>query len=318
MTSEITSAPGKLIALGEYAILEGSSALVLAVNRRAIAFAADVDAPPLSNFLASAEARCAELLGNADPPPIRVDTSAMLVGDRKLGLGSSAAATVAYVSARLCRAGHDFGEETLHPICHRAHADASAALGARGSGADIAAAVWGGAIQVTPAANRADPPSVRPMPHLGATWVAIDTGTSADTRELVSAVMVLKERDRTRYDAHIDALSGAACDGLEALESSNAGDFFAAFEASSAALAALGRDAGIELVTDIHRKIAQTARNHNGAAKSSGAGGGDAAIAVFDDESNARRFCGELVAAGIKPLDLDVDAFGVLVCPSTR
>src|SRR5262249_57932141 len=72
---------------------------------------------------------------------VKVDSSALALGGHKLGRGSSAAAVVAAAAAAI-------RSTDVHALAHRAHARAQGARGARGSGADIAAAVHGGVLRV--------------------------------------------------------------------------------------------------------------------------------------------------------------------------
>ena len=102
------SAPGKLVALGEYAVLEGAPALVLAVERRAVATlerSGDGDchlrtaAPdPVDRRFSPGRpsgASLVDLVIEASPgaPAWRgmLDSSALYDGSAKLGHGSSAA-----------------------------------------------------------------------------------------------------------------------------------------------------------------------------------------------------------------------------------
>ncbi len=312
---KLASAPGKLIALGEYAILEGSPALVLAVSRRAFAHLADSKAPPLSRFLERAEQLCTDFLGLAGSAAIRVDSAPMRSGKRKLGLGSSAAATVAYVAARLSQVEDAFSVEQAHALAHRAHGEVSADEGARGSGADIAASCWGGVLAVTPGSGALEVPTVRPIAD-SAHWVALDSGRPANTRKLVERVRTFAKRSPGEHRQRLADIEAAARSGIAALESSRIDALRDAFERGLTALGRLGAAAGLELVTETHVQIAEIARKHGGAAKPTGAGGGDAALAVFENAAAARQFRVEMVAAGIQPVDLSVEPHGVAVFPS--
>ncbi len=150
----IATAPGKLILTGEYAVLDGAPALVIAVDRRVIATGASARCS--SPFLL-AVARELALRYGADSPSARaalrvaVDSSAFYAASdctQKLGLGSSAAVTVAAAALALAAQGSNDRDEVL-AIALAAHANAQGTKGARGSGADIAAAVYGGAIVYT-------------------------------------------------------------------------------------------------------------------------------------------------------------------------
>jgi len=115
------SAPGKLVWLGEYAVLEGAPALVLAVNRRArvrlvedngraaghAADGAGDDGWHVEPHVVDAVARVLECDPHTATGGLRAEVDSQALFSRtgvarvKLGLGSSAALTVAMAGA-LC------------------------------------------------------------------------------------------------------------------------------------------------------------------------------------------------------------------------
>jgi phosphomevalonate kinase len=149
----IATAPGKLILTGEYAVLEGAPALVVAVSRRVVATRRT--APRGSSpFLIAVADEIAAKYGTDHPATraameIVVDSTAFYQGTAKLGLGSSAAVTVAATALALA-ADHEsipvIDKVEVLAIATAAHARAQGERGARGSGADIAAAVFGGVL----------------------------------------------------------------------------------------------------------------------------------------------------------------------------
>src|SRR5215468_7013869 len=101
----IATAPGKLILTGEYAVLDGAPAIVVAVDRRAIARR---NATPRgsSPFLVAVAEEIAARRGASDPAAraaleVSVDSTAFYNRAQKLGLGSSAAVTVAATALSL-------------------------------------------------------------------------------------------------------------------------------------------------------------------------------------------------------------------------
>jgi phosphomevalonate kinase len=76
-------------------------------------------------------------------------------------------------------------------------------------------------------------------------------------------------------------------------------------------MGALGRAAGVSIVTEELQKIAHLADNHGGAAKPSGAGGGDVAIAFFINNNDALSFDAACRAEALDLLDLGLGAPGV-------
>jgi phosphomevalonate kinase len=316
------SSPGKILLAGEYAVLEGGAAVVMAVNRRARAWIAPspfLAAPAApSPFLAAAAAVLAAELG-ADSAParaaaaVRADTDALRApsGD-KLGLGSSAAATAAALAACLATAG-PLDRALLHRLAHRAHGDAQAALdpAARGSGADIAASVWGGVLALEPVAGGDLPPTVS---HLtlpaGLELVPVWTGRPADTRVLVAAIRALAARDPIANRRCLDAVAAAAADLAGACRAGDARRAVGAVAAGGQAVLELGRAAGVDLFLEAHRALSLSATARGGALKPTGAGGGDIALGAFDDPDRAQQFRADAARLGMTALDLRVEQRG--------
>ena len=130
------SAPGKIVISGAYAVLEGAPAIASAVDRFVVADTAGVAARPTPEVLAA--------LGGAPAPAF--DASALFSGDKKLGLGASAAILVASLAARAVAERGPLSDLELatavFPNALRAHALAQGG----GSGVDVAAAAFGGTI----------------------------------------------------------------------------------------------------------------------------------------------------------------------------
>lgn len=299
------SAPGKIMLAGEYAVLHGVEAVMMAVDRRVVA-RVDADAGAPSPFVRAA---CTAVAAHTDEPQVSVsvDSSALYHHDgRKLGLGSSAAVTVATVACALRASGVRQLERALvHRLAGAAHAEAQAALGAAGSGADIAASTYGGVTLFSP------PNHVRPFAlPADLELVAVWTGTPADTATLVAAVERLATTDAP---AHRDAMAAIERAATAFTHSKTAAEAITAIADGAIAAAALGAAAGVDIETDTHRAIAGSAVGFGGAAKPTGAGGGDIAIAAFAGESASERFRADITAQGMHVLDLGVSYEGVSV-----
>ncbi|MFN0249773.1 MAG: hypothetical protein ACKV2T_23020 [Kofleriaceae bacterium] len=240
------TAPGKLIVTGEYAVLDGAPALVVAMDRRVVARFArrDASATPSrvigsSPFLL-ALAREIEVRYGAEAAAralsIVVDSSSFYDGARKLGLGSSAAVTVAATALALAASAvaatsapaamtsqgtspqgamdasamtsGTIDRRAILAIADAAHAQAQGAMGARGSGADIASAVYGGAIVFTRsyASTSSTPTSSTPTPASSA--AASDPASNAAS----DVPSVVKNASTPASSAASDPTSNRASD----------------------------------------------------------------------------------------------------------
>ena len=138
------SAPGKLMLLGEYAVVDGGLAVVAAVNRRAVGVVL-AEPDPAPSAVVQAVLTQAQAEGAVVPPGVRIDTSAFHdAHGAKLGLGSSAAVAVITAALATGRGDDDVLDLAVHG--HRA------AAGGKGSGVDVAASFSGGVV-----ATRAQP-----------------------------------------------------------------------------------------------------------------------------------------------------------------
>ncbi len=315
--SRIATAPGKLLLAGEYAVLEGAPAVVMAVERRARARLGEIP-DHLSPFLQAVHDQIARCYGSKNRAAeaacrVWVDSDAFHgAGGTKLGLGSSAAVTVAATAIALDANTPDPPLESIHRIAHCAHARAQLARGARGSGADIAASVHGGILVACSQDDPDEPMRVTPvMTHSAVHMVCVWTGVAAHTPQLVKRVLELRRHSRTEYDRAIDALAAAADRILTALgPSGDAETLVAAIRDGGQKTAELGRAAGVELEIAAHRAIAALANEHGGAAKPVGAGAGDIAVAFFSNADDAEAFRRRADQKDLAVLDLAIATTG--------
>ncbi len=309
--SLIATAPGKVMLAGEYAVIDGAPAVLMAVDRRVRARDTGTD-QKLSPFLDAVRA-AAESFGG-DPrraARIVVDSETLSApSGTKLGLGSSAAVTAAAAAIAL---GREASAGSIHALAHHAHRAAQSLRGAKGSGADIATSVHGGVVEVRIGPTGPDAPMVtRPLALPRALQlVFVWTGRAADTASLVARVRALRNSDAPAYRTAIDDIAAAAR-ALAAALSADAepAAAIAAIAAGARAVAALGQRAGVDLESDIHRQIARRAAEHGGAAKPTGAGAGDIAMAAFASPAAAAAFRATIEADGILSPALRVDLRG--------
>ncbi len=295
MRSPRVRAPGKAMLIGEYAVLDGGPAAVAAVDCFATATLED-DVAPASPFIRAAMQEVYATVGQEVPGVPVVDTTAFARNGQKLGLGSSAAATVAAVGALCAQAGWDVAarREEVRRIAGRAH---DAAQGVRGSGADVLAASLGG-VQV---ANAARPGGTLPV---AVRLVATPEGVS-------TAALISRYREKSREAGPAShELAQAAGEFLSAWQAGEARALLAAVEHAFEGYLALGRALGQALVTPEHAGIQQAARRAGGAAKPSGAGGGDLAV-VFLADPLAEAALAAWLPAGCQLLPFQISALGV-------
>jgi phosphomevalonate kinase len=317
------SAPGKLLLAGEYAVLDGATAVVIAVDRRATARRAPRQPSPFLDALAAQLARrfgAEHPCARAAAADIAVDTADFSRGGQKLGLGSSAAATVAAAALALAAADPAAAADPdrIFELAFAAHGDAQGQRGSRGSGADIAAATYGGVLtyRARPGSGAAASGdgqggcdrAALPVPRSIA-LLPFFTGHSADTVTMVARVHAARAAGATR--ASLEAIAAASRALVEGLQRDDASAILRAIREGGAALAALGEAAGHDLETAAVRAARAALARFGGAAKTTGAGGGDLAIAVLPCEEDRNAAAAALIEAGCQVVPLSIDRRGV-------
>ncbi|HLK93448.1 MAG TPA: hypothetical protein VKZ18_26395 [Polyangia bacterium] len=308
----IVGAAGKLFFAGEYGVLHGGTAVVAAVDRGVVAhFAAGAApaSPVVAEALAAVRAH-ADATGAALPAGApQIDSASLSEDGRKLGLGSSAAVAAAAVASLLDAAGADVEAQRwlIFRLADRAH---RAAQGGRGSGADVAAAIFGGVVAYT--RPEVGDPTVRALvPPAALVPVVVSTGAPSGTVDHVRAVERLAARDPGAHARRLRDIRQAADGFLQAYETGDPPALLAAVGAAHEALGALGRDADLAIVTPALDAAAALAREAGGAAKPSGAGGGDVGIAFFSDPDAAQRFRTAADRHGLRILSINTGARGL-------
>ena len=312
--------PGKIILAGEYAVLEHAEAVAVAVDRRARAQLADEPLAKLNPFVKAVREEMAEStafggVGRAALNAIRrvqVDVSALHNQDgAKFGLGSSAATTVAAAACALSSQSGELPLDLIHRLAHGAHGEAQSLRGTRGSGADIAACTYGGVIAVR-MVDLGRPVEVRRLTWpAAARLVFVWTGQPADTATLVASVRACRVSDRRSYDTAITRIAETSADVIEAIELADLPALINAIDGGGEAVEGLARAADIELVLPVHRQVRELARAQGGAAKPTGAAGGDVVAAVFAADQGAEAFVERCRAEGLTLLDAGIAETGV-------
>ncbi len=269
----VSRAPGKLMLLGEYAVLHGGRALVAAVDRYAECYAAPGDGPALVTPGAFAEALLARHPVNAR---YRLDSSALGVeaagGWTKLGLGSSAATTVALARALMPESSaQDVFEEAL--AVHRE-------VQGSGSGADVAACAFGGLL-----AYRSEPREIEALKPFGR-LLTVWTGQPASTGDLVRAVGKAAEREPEAHRAVMDRIAAAAEAGIAAVVDGDRTALAHAAGKTAGALLALDGLTEMSIFPQRVYDLQAIAGDFSVVVKPTGAGGGDLAWCVAPDRSD--------------------------------
>lgn len=324
MISASTSAPGKIIVAGEYAVLDGAPAICMAVDRRAYASISTSDrehhtviAPGFSEVIGRFDAsrKKIEWLSGAEPyglldavwaeatPSLPGTVNIVLDSNEfqdhasgtKIGIGSSAALAVALTAALDLACASDLNIQRVAASAHRHF------QGGAGSGADIACSVSGGII----AFRTGDAPSRALRWPQGLHYALYWSGVATDTGDRIRKLGDAPDRP-SRVELR------AAAEGVaHAWQSEHAGDVPDALREYTAALQHFDADHGIGIFDAGHAQLVDAAAGANVIYKPCGAGGGDIGIAISDDAAAIAAFDLQAEGHGFKRLKVEIDARGV-------
>lgn len=296
------SAPGKLVLSGEYAVLDGAPAICMAINRRARAAVVDiagkiseVSVSGYSNETCQFQVSGERLQWLDEREPVGVVDSVWRAANfaqssgreinldsteffdtmtqRKIGIGSSAAITVA-----LCAATHNSANiDVLTPLAQRAHSNLQAGAG---SGADIACSLHGGVIEYRMAGTSVVPLSWPEDLAYRLLW----TGVAASTRDKLA-----------QLDASVSKPSRARlADASEAIatawKSSDAQQIIAGYRDYCEHLHEFSSDHDLGIFDAGHEELWRAANVAGLTCKPCGAGGGDVGVLFGLDEAELDGF----------------------------
>jgi phosphomevalonate kinase len=321
-----------LFLLGEYAVLDGSPALVAAVSARAKVSIGSGDSRGWSVVSHQADTRRVEfhpgeasgvaLLdtvlehrapeGDGFPPcEIQLNTATFFsrASSRKLGLGSSAALLVALDAAVGAWQGRPRGGIERLAALGAMH---DRFQGSQGSGGDLAASLHGGVICYrTQGPGRAEIGSVA-LPD-SVRFACVSTGQAASSPEFVALFRSWQAQQPDLAAQRMSRLDAMARAGSEAVKAGDGEGFLAAVAAYGELLAELGQALGAPISTPEHEQLKRLAERIAVTYKSSGAGGGDMGMAFALDQQRLAQFVGACRELGFEAVNLTIDPAGLAV-----
>jgi len=333
VTGAVASAPGKIVLCGEYAVLDGAPAICMAINKRAraeVAYAeADVQNIRTSGYVEGEWKFHATVDGGFEwfedePPPgsldllhevrntmgidgnfdIRMDTAELLdpVSGSKLGLGSSAALTVALVTA--------FSDVTNRAgLAAKDAAEAHRRLQhGRGSGVDVAASLAGGVIEY-----RTQDSGARQLVSwpAGLEYALLWSGQPASTSEKLTRL------DEARIGQQPATSIAQLCQASESAAACwSAGETIELLEALQRYTDALMQydvDHDLGIFDAGHQELADAAAKRELVYKPCGAGGGDIGVVFATDKAAVAEFINLAGESGYRLLDISLEASGAIL-----
>ncbi len=354
--------PGKLMIVGEYAVLEPKQkAVVTAINRYITACIKPCSKNQLSlpqlgfeditweindgrvrfsvtdlglSFIQNSISVVSQFLQEKSvtlcPFQLRITSELddVLTG-KKYGLGSSATIVVAVISAMLYL--HSSKEEppTLDQI-FKLSAIAHLKTQGSGSGADVAAAVYGGWLEysafspewvlneleqekkLTEIIEESWPNmSIRSLTPPALLQLAVGwTKEPAATAPMIKRFQKLSENNLEAYHEFIRESAASVARLIESFDNNDCTEAIKSLSQNRRALLRLDEIAGITIETEKLKALCSIAETF-GSSKSSGAGGGDCGIAFLKGYDQVQELHKAWKAADISPLNLSVSKTGV-------
>ena len=338
------SAPGKLYIAGEYAVLEpGNPALIVALDqfitvtlkpadkqgsirssysngisipwtRKNGKFYMDERDNPFS-YIAGSVTIVESYLKELGLPlkyfDLTIESELDNKDGRKYGLGSSGAVTI------------DYDAELLYKLSAITHLS----LHSNGSFGDLAASSFEGWVAYSCfekdwVLDRLANKSISLIDLLKEKWPKLMiepleaptnldlyigwTGTPASTTLLVDTMNDEQHEMNGFYRDFLKKSADCVTDLIEAFKQSNIERFQEGIRLNRSLLTSLAQKSGVDIETEALLNLCQSAEEFGGAAKSSGAGGGDCGIVLFKKEDDASSMLAQWETHGITNLPLKV------------
>ena len=240
---------------------------------------------------------------------------------RKYGLGSSAAVTVATVKALCAFYDLTVDKDALFKLAAIAHFSVQG----NGSLGDVAASIYGGWIAYhsfdrqwlaeqrpildLPTLLRLPWPNLKiePLSAPASLKLVIGwTGSPASTSRLVDRIALFKAQHQEEYHRFLDSSRACIKQMIAGFRAGNLAQIQDQIRTNRMLLANLAKKSGVNIETPLLKKLCQLAEKVGGAAKTSGAGGGDCGIVAIDAHADLAKLMTSWQLAGIERLPLTV------------
>jgi mevalonate kinase len=289
------SAPGKVLLLGEHAVVYGHPALAAALARRVAVEVEEDSAGPVVDLLEPSHiatprelVEAAAAMASAIGAPARFRARVRSELPLGAGLGSSAALGVALGRAFAQLAGRECPAERAEQLALQLERVFHGAP----SGVDPAICARGGVILF----RRGDPPAVeRIAPRAPVHLTIVLSGVVRGTRSTVLPLSARRAERPDLYDPMLSFLGELARGGARALERGDMQDLGVRFDAAHGVLAALGVSC-----PELEQAVAALRAAGALGAKLTGAGGGGAAIGLARDQAHAAELVRAAERAGMR------------------
>lgn len=341
------TAPGKVVLLGEYSVLEGGPAVAMAINRSVQVEVKEkaeglctICAPalnlPIARFslaqdgdirwqddghryygiLPSVTATLAKHQALQPLPhasfDICLDSRALFHKGSagrltKLGLGSSAALTTALASALVEYTGQGQWSDVRWMTIL---IEAHRLFQKyEGSGVDVVASLYGGVIEYKQHNGR---PRAKPLILPGELeLVFVWSGQPASTPGLLRRLRSWQHRHGTEYAKVMNELSMITSDTILAAARDDCAVFVEYAGRFASVLAELGERAGLEMFSSAHIELSTMAKSSGLVYKPCGAGGGDVGVAMGADVNDVKRFVNLMRNSDYQVIDINPSPTGV-------
>jgi mevalonate kinase len=261
------SAPGKLMLFGEHAILYNRPCLVTAVSDRmtlTLEESSEMKLPPGdTRFLTAA---CKKIKS----PNVTITTKGF---SSNFGLGSSSAVTVCMIKALSILSGKNLSNKELFDLSYQAVLDVQG----KGSGFDVAAAVYGGTLYFKTGGSIIEPIQIKDMP-----LIVGYTGIKADTVTIMNNVAKKMAKEPEKISRIYDAITKLVEDAKKQMVERDWERVGKCMDFNQEYLRNLG------VSSEKLEALIQAAKSKGAyGAKLSGAGGGDCMICVASKEKQA-------------------------------